>query len=698
MAADKGKSKEEAAALRAQLNAAKIAALEAKTAQDALAVSAKVAAAQQAAAAKEAANSLKAQAKAAQDAAKAQVAGMAAINRVLNEKHVADARAAALESQAKKNQAAAALATQKVADAQAKAAAKAKEHGTAAKNAMGGASDASNAHDKILSKKKALLQGLGGDYATLANAVEQTGGPLGEMASKLKSVVSIAQQAAQAGPIGIAVLVVAALAAALAVAAAAAVAAAIAMTKFALSCADAARSQRLLDNAAAGSVARGSELNKVVSDIASRVPIAREQVAEFARQLQLAGINGLRLQTAVTAIAMIESVIPGAGAKIEGLVERFQRLKRAVLTKADLEGTGLALADVAAQLAKSMNITQAAALQMLQNGTASTDKVLDAMRKAIEQKFGKTIAAQMMSLSVQFDKLKENIAALFSGLDLEPLLAGLKSITDLFSQNTVTGRVLKEIMTGVFQKVFDSIAAVAPMVRSFFLGAMIYALKFYLAIRPIASAIMKFAQTESFLTGLKVALVLLAVPFVVIGAVIAGVITVVGMLAAAFGAVVAGITFAVGWIVGLVSKAAAAFNGLQQTGFQAAMGLASGIISGLGSIIGAVMGAVANVGSAIEQALRDAIGWHSPATLGIDAIGAIGDGMGAGAPAASEKADKAVGGLVSPNAARAAAKGVKASGGAKIFYFEIHAGAEGIATEIRKALRIEGETALVGSD
>jgi hypothetical protein len=253
-------------------------------------------------------------------------------------------------------------------------------------------------------------------------------------------------------------------------------------------------------------------------------------------------------------------------------------------------------------------------------------------------------------------------------------------------------------MTGVFQKVFDSIAAVAPMVRSFFLGAMIYALKFYLAIRPIASAILKFAQTESFLTGLKVALVLLAAPFVVIGAAIAGLIIVVGMLAAGFAAIVAGITYVIGAIARFASYVVSYNFNLYSTGLSAALGLGQGLLAGLGSIVGSVMAKVGEIGGAIEQALRDAIGWHSPATLGIDAMGAIGDGMNAGAPAASEKADKAVSGLVSPNAAKAAAKGVKASGGSRIYYFEIHAGAEGIATEIRKALRIEGETALVGSD
>jgi len=516
---------------------------------------------------------------------------------------------------------------------------------------------ASDQAKRVAEAKRASQEQVRAQAAESAAAKEALG-PLGSLVTMFGSTA-----AASGGAVGAALALVAALVAI----AAGAVAATIALTHFAIVSADAARAQRLLDNAAAGSVARGGELNKIVSEIAANVPIAREQVAEFGRQLQLAGINGSRLQTALTTIAMIESVVPGAGAKIEGLVERFQRLRRAVLTKADLEGTGLALVDVAAQLAKAMGITQAAALQMLQNGTASTDKVLEAMRKAVEQKFGKTIAAQMMSLSVQFQKLKENIAALFSGLDLEPFLAGLKSITDLFSQNTATGRVLKELMTMIFQPIIDGIAKVLPLGRAFFLGLAIGALQVYIALKPLGKAIAealggadKAKALENAMWAGRVAAHALGFGIKLIMYGILGAIDIVQGFAAAWD-----------WIQGVIGKIQmipAALMALIAMGPAAASGLVDGFVNGITSAIGAAVAAVTSLGASVETALRNALGWHSPATLGVDAAGAIGQGFEVGAEKAESGATSAAAGMIDAKSVKAGAKGAKASG--KVIYIE----------------------------
>lgn len=482
-------------------------------------------------------------------------------------------------------------------------------------------------------------------------------GPLGGLAERFSTV---------AGTSGAAVGALLTLVAVLAAITVGAFAAAAALTEYALRAADAARMTRLFDDAAAGSVARGSELNKVVSDIATRVPLARAKIAEFGRQLELAGISGRRMQVALEMISAIESVIPGAGAKIEGLIERFQRLKRATLTKADLVGTGLALVDVAAQLAKGMGITIQAATAMLQNGTASVDKVMDAMRKAVDQKFGKTIASMMMSLTVQFEKLKENIGALFGAIDLEPFLAALKTITDLFGQNTVMGRVLKEVLGSVFTGVFDTMAKMAPLVVAFLKGFAIGALQVYIALKPIGKALAEAFGGADKADAMAQALHVGKTAAMMIGEAIGYVANVVLTAVSVFRMfrnAAMGISGGFDSIGAAMGKLPTVLDALIGQFASAGAALIQGFIQGIMGGVGAAMAAVASLGASVEQALRNAIGWHSPATLGVDAAGAIGEGFQQEAGAQEGKTSDAAGKMINP---KMGGKDGGAGGGKKV--------------------------------
>lgn len=550
---------------------------------------------------------------------------------------------------------------------------------------------------RISGEKKAAL-------AEETEATTRALGPLAKYAGDLGKAGAVS---------GAAVGAALALAAAVAAVVVAVSAATIALVSYALAAADAARTSSLFNNAAAGGVAKGTELSNVIGQIALKVPLARAQIEAFGRALELAGISGRRMQVALELITAIESVIPGAGGKIQGLVERFQRLKRAVLTKADLVGTGLALSDVAAQLAKGMGITQAAAIQMLQNGTAGVDKVLDAMKKAVDQKFGKTIAGMMLSLTNQFAQLKDSLAQLFTGVDLDPFLEGLKSITSLFSQSTVTGVVLRTILSSMFQGLIDASARVFPLIRAFMLGMIITALRAYIAFKPIAKAISEaFGNVDGikavstalmagkiavygliFVLGLVAAVLAMIVgPIVAIGSLIYGAFSL-GKLAVSglVGSVqkLPGAVAGVGdSMLGLGARIVAFFMQLPEQlaslammGAGAAGGLVDGFVGGLQAKIGAAIASVASFGAAIEGALRAAIGWNSPATLGVDAAGAIGEGVEVGADKAEGKASESVAKIINPKDAKGAAKAGK--GGGKWVYIENFYGSDDNLTKLR---------------
>lgn len=555
--------------------------------------------------------------------------------------------------------------------------------------------------ERVMTRKRAIAGILGKDNTELANAAQAAGGPIGVLAGKIKEVASVMGEAGSSSKAlaifagnfllsALSRLVEVALAAA-----AAMVALAAAVTLYALHAADAARSSRLLNEAASAGARDHGELTMVINDIATRVPLAKDKIAEFGRALEVAGLQGRRMQIALEAVSMIESAIPGAGAKIAELAERFQKLRRAVLTKQDLQGTGLVLDDVAKSLAKLTNTSVAAAKAALQNGTASIDAVMKAMQAAIETKFGKTIAAQMLALSTQFEKLKENIAALFGDLNLENFLAGLKTVTDLFSQTTVTGKVLKGTMTLVFQGIFDGLAKVMPFVRSFFLGFMIGALNVYIALKPLIKDIgtllgagkgdglhkaLFLGSTLAHALGFGLKLVLLAVLQVV---------EVAKILSAAWD-----------WISGVadeLQKIPDVLQNLATTGMAAAGGLVEGFVNGIQAKIGDVIAAVSSMGDAAEGALRAALGWHSPATLGVDAAVAVGEGVEVGADKAEGKASDAMGSLVNPKSIKAGAKGAKAGG--KVVYIEnLTIGSKEAYAEFVAMLRREFEVEELGGE
>ncbi len=321
--------------------------------------------------------------------------------------------------------------------------------------------------DRLIGKRMAIKDVLGGELGNLASSAQAAGGPLGSLASQIQNIASIAGKGGAAG-------VILALAAAVYMLAKAAITTVIDLARFIGVTADAARSARLLNDAAAGSAKGGAELSAVMQDIAGKVPIAKDKIAEMGRQLEIAHLGGRRMQNALEAMGITASAVGDSAAqKLGQIAEQAQKLRRFVVGRYDLEGTGLAFDDLAAQVAASVHTTVAQARVMLQRGQLSVDQGLEAMAAAVQKKFGGTVAAQMLSLKVQMDKLHENIAAIFGGAILEPFLKGLKMVTDLFSQSTVTGRILKAMFEALFNPLAKQASMVFPLIRAFMQGLII---------------------------------------------------------------------------------------------------------------------------------------------------------------------------------------------------------------------------------
>lgn len=349
---------------------------------------------------------------------------------------------------------------------------KSKVDGLTKKLADEKAAHASNAN-LIAAKRAQIVKGLDEQVSKLgsfAEAAQSAGGPVGNLAGKVA-------QLAKGG--GGAVGVVLALVIGLAALASAAVVAAVALARYALVAADAARSSQLLSAAATGSGSAAWELETVVDQLSNKIPQARQKTAEWARELSLAGIAGRDMQRTLTAMGMVASAVGDqAGSKIRGIAEASRNAQKLMLGARDrfgefasLQGTAIKAADIYAAVAKSMRTSIPEAKRMVDAGIVPFRKGLEALELAAETRFGPIVARQMASLDTQISKLKENIAKLFSGANIEGFLKALKTVTDLFDTNTVTGYVLREVFTEIFTKASDAAAKAMPYVKALVMGA-----------------------------------------------------------------------------------------------------------------------------------------------------------------------------------------------------------------------------------
>lgn len=369
---------------------------------------------------------------------------------------------------------------------------------------------------------------------------------------------------------------------------AAAGAAAAAITLVAVKLAD---TQRNLGLAREGAEALHPELAALRGDISAigdSTGMAEDKLRGLAGQLKAAKVSAADMPAALRAMATAEAAVEGGGA---AFVKQIKKGNAAVSTLA-----------------------------------ATT-----------QAKFGGIVERKMLSLDALGGRMKKNLAGLFGGLNIEPVLAGLRTLIDLFDQNTATGKAMKAVFEGVFQPIIDHAQEAAWAVEAFALGLGIGMLKAYRAVKPAVKAITKALDIdtsefdlEATLAGVSKAAETLVPPLLAFAGVATVVAAAIGTLAVVLGA----LPFAVITAVGLGTVAV--FNAL----WSAAKSVGS-TLSGLAS---SVSGALSNAFSAAKTAVSAFVG--GVATLGGDIISGIVSGITAGASKVAGALTSAVSGAV----------------------------------------------------
>lgn len=463
--------------------------------------------------------------------------------------------------------------------------------------------------------------GAKGGASALSNMAEQAG----QLSPKLGGIVSKLQSFGKAGgPIAAVVALVVALTAAV-------IAAGVALARFALMAADAARNAMLLRLGAAGSVAGAKELEASISRVQDATGAAKEQVSGLALELRRAGLQGQGLEASMEAVTLATQVMgQQAGSTIQGLIDRAIPLKRAWLSPLELRGTGLAFADVARSLAKHMGISVGQASAALKDGRVKIEDFTAALQGAAKVRFGDIAKAQALSLTSQFQRAKERLAALFSGINLEPLLGALKQVLDLLSETSATGKFLKILFTGLFQPAINGASKFAPLIKGFILGLTLVAVELTMVFLELALVFKRTFGDSKLLKnvdGMKIAFYA--------GVIVAGLLIGVLMLLAAVFTILAGTMFLVSLPLILILAAFAAIAAAAifvataiDEGLDAALeafGLADfagaigdvidGIVTGIEDGVGSVVDAFKNLAGKGEDAFKSALGIASPSKV-----------------------------------------------------------------------------------
>ena len=313
--------------------------------------------------------------------------------------------------------------------------------------------------------------------ASLKSAIGQIGGPAEKLVGTLDSLSSVTE--------GLGVveggMAVAAVGAAVAIGALVG-AAGYAIAKFGefvVASQSQRREMNLMRVASTGAEVNAEHLGQQIDNLAKRVPTGKAELNKLGIELTRTGLRGQTVVDTMNAVA--EASVAGGdelGATVKDLVTRNQLLGRFQLTPQELFGKGIRFDDIAAELAKGMNIGIGDARKALLNGQVPLAEGAAALRSAVERKFAGVNKALMLDPGHQAEKFKENLQELVSGVNIEPLLLDARSFFDLFdSTKSKTGAALKQIATALGGDIIDAIHEATPVANDFVRGLVLGALK-----------------------------------------------------------------------------------------------------------------------------------------------------------------------------------------------------------------------------
>jgi len=446
-----------------------------------------------------------------------------------------------------------------------------------------------------------------GGLKSFTEVVQSAPGPLGKLTSSFSGLSELVGGGLMAGAL-------VAVAAAIVAVTAAAIAGTVALLKYGVGVADVRRNE-LLHLEALGKLRYGylglaggmqpvadkaSFLQSTIDNVSSSVALSREQVAGYAEDLYRTGLRGGNLQAALQGVAIT------AATQGEAAAGSF---------KAMALGAGLA------------------------------GKSVKALADDVKARLGGIAAAQMLSLDVQSKKLHESFAMIFSGLKIDKLLAGVKQVTDLFSQSSASGRALKALVEGLFGPLIDQAEPAGLLMKRFFQGLIIGALEVGIVILKLRNWFRDtFGDSKLFQNLNLMSLAVTAGKIALYGLVGAVVLT--GVVLANLAAFILFPFAAVGLLAYGIYRGVKALGSLASAAYDAGTNIVKGLVEGIKSGANWVITAIENLGTSAMKAFRAKLGIASPSRVAMRSAIEVPRGVASGIHAGRPEVNRAVQSLV----------------------------------------------------
>jgi hypothetical protein len=363
-----------------------------------------------------------------------------------------------------------------------------------------------------------------------------------------------------------------------------------------------------------GGAAAGAAAGRQIEGLVDALPFARQQTQAWATSLLQVGVAGEQLAAQVRAIAAAQALtaVTGGqgGAAAQSMFTRLAMGGKATeaFMKQVHEG-----GRVAAKMLAEMGLN----IKDLGGETAvakmNAEQFGDAVTKALQKRGGGALEMMGASFPNILQKAREGLLSLFSGLGpaVEPFMAAVKGLFGEFSKGGVAINLLKPIVTSVFSTMFSWATKAVDAIHRGFLIVAIAALQLYIKLRPTLDRIKEFMTSATFLQGLKVVLVgvaivagLIALPFVLAGVAVLLFVAAVGAIAAA-----------TVYVIGFVSDAAGALADWAIGAVKSARDFVAGLVEGIESGAGAVVDAVKGLATSALGAFKGAFGIASPSRV-----------------------------------------------------------------------------------
>jgi len=536
-----------------------------------------------------------------------------------------------------------------------------------------------DATQNSVGKARASFINLGGEFSKtgkkakrsrgdMLSAVNGLPGPLSRASKGIGGVKAMVT--GLTGALGVAgavivgvVAVLLALAVMLAAVAVATAKATAALLKYSAAQADAMRSERLRLHGL-GTLRRwmrltakdATQMSESINRVSDRVPLARSQIAGYGQELHRLGIRGRAAEDALEALSIAQAVQGDRGRR---------------------------------------------RLMMLVRQAGHSEGAMRNLSERVRKELGGNAAMQMRSLAMISTKLRESFNALFTGVNIEPLLRGLRRLSRLLSQSTESGRALRAIVTVMLGPLVDELGGAAGPIEYFFKELVILALRVAIAIVRVRNSLQ-----NTFGSGMLGRLLRGKAAMEAFGIVVT--VIAVGVVALAAGVALLTV-FVIGLLSPLLMVALALYRGYQMArllyarfqGFYmlfssgrwrtAGQSMISGLVAGVQAGGAQLRAAVAGVAAGALNTFRDTLGIRSPSAVFAQLGLAIPQGVAAGVERGSAEATGAVGGMMSTTTTHVSSVRGGASRAVTVGELHVHVGegegGEDTARRVGDALR-----------